>query len=515
MLSYGGVNLMHDTSALAGADAVLSLMDLRDFGRRVHPGRLGALGSPWLEFETRPTINRLVWPTGASRWATGWFLTDDAGLAILRPQAYTGNTLTPLPFVMDDGQLSITTSMYLLPPRSLAQNGEGGDLYLITLVDQRYFWWEKAASIAVTAGTTTWSQLFAAIGTALGVSIALDSVPAAYLKPPADFNTYYELLPPQLDAAAAAVGMKVVVALDGSVRVLTPASAQTQFNANDALSAAFMAGGFLNLATGAASDLGGVLPASVTVAFPVVDAGGNATGASSAVATTLAAASLAQYAGAATFPGTHLLRSTLGAGPSNSAQVNALALQMAQDYYAWRQAWPDIVYVGAFDWIPSGVEDRIEWSHSGDVIATRVQRPPWNDRVETGPPDVDDDDAEVRVTASTPHSNGYYSGVISTPTLVNGAWDGTSWTDGAVVSIRERNGGVLTVNQRYEAESVGLDPADGTTPAYVTDEEIQIARPTGGMDGPSGLKEYAVQVFNPTTFVASDGPLIWVKNANG
>src|SRR6202022_673549 len=102
-------------------------------------------------------------------------------------------------------------------------------------------------------------------------------------------------------------------------------------------------GGLIDLANDATSDLAGVLPQSVTVLFPTVDAGNSPTGATTVQTVPLssllppgASVSLPQYVGAATFAGTELLRVSAGAGPSNSTQISALATQAAADWYAWQ-----------------------------------------------------------------------------------------------------------------------------------------------------------------------------------
>ncbi len=385
MISYGGVNLTSDAATLAVAEARLSLADLKEWARRSFPGRLATLGLDWLGREERPVYNRLVWPVGASQFAYGHFLCTTADLAILRPQAYIAGVLTALPLVLNDGNpgRSFTASLLMLPPRPLGQCGTAGDQYLLTLVDSRYFWWETAGSVAVTAGVTTWVQLFAAIGTALGVSITVDPIPAAYLNPPADFNTYFEYLPPQLDAAARSVGMKVIVRTDGTVHVVSAATAAMTFIGNLALNP-IVAGGLIDLTNDTTSDLGGVLPSVVEVAFPTVDASNNPTGTSTGVAVALSSLSLSQYSGATTFLGQHLLRCSAGAGPSNTAQITALANQMASDWYQWQAARPDVAYNGVCPWVMSGMEDRVEWTHHASALTTRVQRPPWNVRNETG-----------------------------------------------------------------------------------------------------------------------------------
>ncbi len=385
MISYGGVYLCDDEADLAPLGDSLSLADLRDFARRTWPGRLASLGWPWLEAETRPMLNRLVWPQGASRWAMGWFVADDTILAALRPLAYSGGTLNVLPLVLDDGGTSVKAPMYLLPPRPIyGVTGEDA-LYLLCLVDQRYFWWEKAA---VVSALSSWAGLFSALGTALGLTITVDAIDSAYLTPPGDFNTQYEYLPPQLDAAARSVGKKVYVGLDGSVSVIGPATAKANFLGGQAgtlgQAPQLTAGGLIDLTNDQSSDLAGVLPASVTVVFPGADANGAPTGQNVASVVTLAslAASLPQYGGAATNPNSHVLYSSVLSGSGNTAQIASYAQAAARDWYAWQQAREDEALAGVWPWAPGAMEDRIEWSLRGGSFWTRVQRPPWNERWE-------------------------------------------------------------------------------------------------------------------------------------
>ena len=300
--SYGGVYLaVGDPSLAAWVESTLSLGDLYDFMRATTGGRLAALGYPWLPRSFKPKLNVLYWPSFASRWTQGHFLVTDDQLAAIRPQAYSGGSLTPLPFILGDGTHGVTTTLYMLPPRPLTPPAPSANtLHLLTLVDSRFFWWDQAASVAVTAGTTTWAQLFSALASAIGISLTADSVPSAYLTPPAAFNTAYEWLPPQLDAAARAVGMKVVVNFNGSVNVVSASHAQTLFNLNLGLNP-ITAGGLLDLSTDATSDLASVLPLEVTV----VDANGVA------MAVTLASLSMGQYGGASVYAGSPVLRTPL------------------------------------------------------------------------------------------------------------------------------------------------------------------------------------------------------------
>ncbi len=359
MIFYGGQQLTDDDPGLLErVEAVLSLDDLYDFTRATWPGRAAAIAFPHQERETKPVLNRLVWPSGASRWAMGWFLTDDVGLAAIRPLAYAGHTLTALPFVMSDGQAGITTDLFMMPPRPLGQCGTGGDLYLLGLVDERYFWWDAAkdftALFTPAPLTTTWAELLDSYGEGLGITIAHDTIPSGYHKPPPMFGIAFGSIPQQLDAACAAVGLRLVRKLDGTVRAISATTAATTFAANVALNP-LAAGGLI-----AAGD-SVILPSSVAVVGPLEEA-------------TVVACPVA---GAVLYSAQKVLRTPiLGASPT----------QIAADWYAWQTARPDAAYSGVCPWTPGGFEDRIEWTHRDVEISTRVQRAPWNERADLAEP---------------------------------------------------------------------------------------------------------------------------------
>ena len=119
------------------------------------------------------------------------------------------------------------------PARPLAQFPGCNGVYLLTLVDQRYFWWEKSTGdIEVDGITTTWAALLAVIQAAIGSPLNYDAIPAAYLKPSVDLNLEYELLPPLIDAAAYSIGKRLIRKLDGTLWLVSPATSRTAWNAN-------------------------------------------------------------------------------------------------------------------------------------------------------------------------------------------------------------------------------------------------------------------------------------------
>lgn len=277
MPTYGGVSLAHPTAELREwAAQHLLLDDLHPF--RPMP-RLNLSTITWplaAEDLHRPVrLGSLYWPSGASRWAVGTFLATEGQLADIRELAYTINRTTqtqeyvPLEFVMDDGNTytfadnttadaKIATDLWMLPPWPLAQNQAATNsewllpqtinldeepLYLLTLVDDRYFWWHRAAALEVNEGETTWAELIDTIADALGVEIEPDTIATAYVYPPAALATQYEQLPLVLDAVAYSIGHRVLRQLDGTVITQGPLTALASLEEQLEFGYARMAGG--------------------------------------------------------------------------------------------------------------------------------------------------------------------------------------------------------------------------------------------------------------------------------
>lgn len=239
-VSYAGVSLPAADATLVGR--VLADMDPRDIYSEASPCPWPPRGParwPGLFPAARPfppvRLNHLHWPYGASRWAVAHLLATGAQLASIRTAVYgaRGISYTAQPLVLDDGRSGhrLTTSLWMLPPRPLAQITGSNGLSLLTLVDDRYRWWEVSADVSIVAGTTTWAVLLASIASALGITLTVDSIAAAYLKPPSDLVDHYQFLPLLLDAVCACVGQRLVRSLAG---VCTTQNALTAKASQDA-----------------------------------------------------------------------------------------------------------------------------------------------------------------------------------------------------------------------------------------------------------------------------------------
>lgn len=271
-----------------------------------YPGRnLSAIAMPAPGYgQPMPNIRIGDWyyPVTASRWsvyrglATATMvksiltITQGNAPAIFRMEQVPLAPGTPLKdYVLE-------SSLYMLPPRPLANYGDVFDgLYLITLVDERYWWQYAPESSFITFFTNlaTWEGYVAFLATTLGVQISFSSpVADAYTGPEPDSQFWVNMdsAAAFLDACAYNVGSRVVRNLDGTYVIQRPEDALSIVDSNrSALSVqtaglgvfgvSRLAGG--NLFGGNDSKVGdtlltsrnSILPNSVNVTFPMYIAG--------------------------------------------------------------------------------------------------------------------------------------------------------------------------------------------------------------------------------------------------
>lgn len=222
MLSYGNVPLLQPTAELTAWLAVqMPPADIFSFRR---PSALGNMdpASHFNWFLGRGVrVNTFFNPWGASRWGMAYVLADDAMLAKITAKAFDPNAdnYQALPFVINDSKSKMTTNLWMLPavPLTKIKNVNprlGG--WLLVLVDDRYFWWEKTATLTIEEGVTTWSGLYSQIATVLGITLSVDTISADYLFPSASLASL-EYIPLLLDVIASSVGQRVVRTLTGDI----------------------------------------------------------------------------------------------------------------------------------------------------------------------------------------------------------------------------------------------------------------------------------------------------------
>ena len=346
-------------------------------------------------------LGSLNWPTSASQWASGHFLVYETEAEAIKSACWpSSSTYQPADLVMSweedeytDGQVtgtttvdSITASMYPLPLRPITGVGEQV-LYLLTLVDKRYFWWSKnTGAYQAVDGTTTWESVYSDWSTLLGVTVTPDTIPAAYLDPTSILALQYAPLPPWLDTLAYQVGQRIVVQLDGTVAAKN-ASSTAPSSANGT-----MAGGEY-LGTIASSHS----PLTSRVLFPKYAAGSPLGG------------FLAKSQSGAGAIGEAVLFSAIkalysGATATNDTDLQTYATQWASDFDAWQLGKNDIRFAGIVNLTLTGSYGQVTWTYRRNDLSTRVQPAEYPVRKweyvavgtsgERGPPGLDGEDGE-------------------------------------------------------------------------------------------------------------------------
>lgn len=328
-------------------------------------------------------VGRVQWPRMASRWATAFVPATYTQLEAVR--SAVGNANTPQTLSVGNGtSTAISTSMYLLPPKQLAAVGSG-DLWVLPLVDVRWFWWDRPFS--TTAAPATWATFLADLGTALGVTLTGDTAIEAVYGVPTDRWAGIAYAPAGLilDAVAESLGRRVVRRLDGTVRLelAATASAVNATNRSTYRSRLRTGGG------PAAADVARGLPAGVAVLAGKSVAGLPQTGlypTTRTFADLVSRGFAAGYAGTATgVAGTTArvtadavadLASSSATSPSNAAALDGLADVAGGAWYSWRADRHEAEYAGVVGWTPCGFNEWVEWDFRSNACTTTVTAEP-------------------------------------------------------------------------------------------------------------------------------------------
>lgn len=375
----------------------------------------------------------LWWPRGASRWAVAHALADNQMLAEIRANvgmpkesgASTGD------LVVWDGTtdyVGLTAAMYLLPPRplappmltSLAGPPNVHSFWLLTLVDERYWWWFRPVKIE--SRPASWADLFSTLAVALSITLTGDTdIPAVFGQPTDRWVVREAPAGVLLDAAAECVGRRVVRRPDGTVRLERWDTAMAlddyQYTRLDAAyeiqeglpnpSGSGTVSGWVRTTDGRTkaggrlvhADLGRAVPAELdcvfaasvtggqqavvrvpltafpsllTGVFPVTGIdfpGGDVSGIASGFGST--------YAGVVSAVG-RFLPDLLTSMPGG-ADVSGAAYALASSWFGWQLADLAVVYAGAPNWRPSAANESVRWTVTLDECDTRIERPAyWN-----------------------------------------------------------------------------------------------------------------------------------------
>lgn len=192
-----------------------------------------------------------VWPQGAARWAYGYYLCSTFGIDQIRNLAYganDGKQMNALTLKMSTPELlsggeQFQTQVYLLRAIPLfaiqpavfdSQNPPTfvNGLYLIVVVDARYFWQFKSTPLITITSSTVWTDLLNQTATALGISLNIDSIDSRYLHPSKMLGLSFENAAIYMDALCSNIGHRFVRKLDGSCSTQTFSTAQSQRKAD-------------------------------------------------------------------------------------------------------------------------------------------------------------------------------------------------------------------------------------------------------------------------------------------
>lgn len=342
------------------------------------------IGLPRYNWPDPPTvrINQLYWPcTGATRWAFGLFLADTTHKDLLVAkncsqagylECYTGDD-PPVGAINAATQHNVTSLLYMLTPRRLAGcTRNANELWLIPLVDQRFFWqFANVGDIASILGgsdsscaescTTTWETLLAYLLDKTGAPYEIDTLPYTTYCDCSEFRRPYDNLACVLDAAAASVGCQVVAVGDGTIRVERPEVAYPKLVANLTNTPNQTAG------TDCYNHGHTEYARYVQVAYPILrcyhldcddDAYGDQCPTNASCGET------------GTIKTYHVPNVYADMGcdcdnetPTNLAELQALTAQMAADYDAWSRYQYDVTYASPRQWQCNGYDDHILYKY--------------------------------------------------------------------------------------------------------------------------------------------------------
>lgn len=365
-----------------------------------------ALPMPNWSRPPRPKLNSWYRPVGASRWAFGFFLADYLTLQKITSAIGTSNAAQTLVMESPSGFKRSWQGCYLLPPHPVSHRVDiPTGLWVLPIVDERWYWQFGTGfqtPIDATAATAkTWQQQMQDVAAGIGIGLTVDQVPTAYLYPDKFFisGTTWHNGAILLDALAYSVGQRILPAYGAygpnttfaggnwsstgwaGSRSIRTSNLTIKYDAG-----ALQSGVIQSFPQGAAQ-----APFAVRTVFRIYKNGITVGDWKYQRYVSVVNANAAGYTGATsptygvTILSTALANISTGNSPTqpdNQGALDAMALQIAADYYAslWIQ---DSVVIGISQWQESGFDDYVEFTMTNDiekgVIAkTRIHSAPYN-----------------------------------------------------------------------------------------------------------------------------------------
>jgi len=420
-ISYAGIDLLlEDAPSTSDAldlrtflDRHFSLEDMRLWSRaqvfnNTRSYRTGALALPNYPAEPRFKLNTLYWPTGATRWAYIHCLATDV-IRNAITEALSGSA-EPRTLSIGDGiERQMDVEMYMLTPKpitsmDLPEDSTSENLWLLTFVDERWFWQFKTIGDLDLGEDASWQDLISAVSGKIGSStVGASAVDASYQSPNLCLLAKEEAnVAAVIDAIAGSIGRRFVRKTWGAQELMPFDASESSNNGETEVSDAkgllagnrestwyLTAGEKLYDASGN-NDVSEVslIPSHVSVVFPeeVPSNPGSAY-----VVTKDASDYLDSLLVGATSDFTVTFRSTAvadntedGTTIDNQQDLDDLADVIARDFYQSVSERYDYSFAGIMKWELTAYDDAVEWSvgRRGTTglleCQTRVRSIPYN-----------------------------------------------------------------------------------------------------------------------------------------
>lgn len=384
------------------------------------------------EVKQRPSPNRLYewyYPTTASKWSMIYCLATSSLVIAMRNATGGGKTKASFTISYNDQASassvaqSVSTMMYMLPPRPIGETGGTFDgMYLITLVDERYYFQGTPVSLEI-QNRTTWSDLLTQLQSALGVTINIPSIDEAYTYPELDSQLWSQgqTAATLFDAIAYNIGRVVVRNLSGTYDLLTPIESSTRAFANNNYTSGTLTAGGNIFNSGGALPIGNerpfinaAVPSAIKIYFPYYVEGddpvphflnkryqaqrrsvwyeeGFGGAYEISVPITSGGPTVSGMTGVSTINRTMTAKALIsgeadarsGVDPTNQSGLMSMALRVARDEYEYRAAAAfDQTYPGVIEIQQDGIHDII-WTFSvrRRQATTRMTRPSWSQSI--------------------------------------------------------------------------------------------------------------------------------------
>lgn len=391
MITLGGHPLLiedHTVDLNGWMQRFQSLEDLRQFGAlpvALNSERKGSrnqlksgVGLPVPNYTAgrQAKLNSLYWPTGAARWAHGLFLADGETKDAIVGAAHGSSSASRVRLEMGDEQhATVFVDLWLLPPHQISgfnSTNKKENLWLMPLVDDRYWWQFYDIGDFEVGPSTTWGDVYEQLASIVGHSITVDPWSTNLLHPdPVELTRRFDNVGVLLDAVAHSLGHRIIFRFVNNTFYLiaqNPTEAAGNYTSNLTADAWALAAG------GEWTDTGHI-PEQLTVTFPKYSEGVPWCNGDLYSVNKPSLIPGAKKSG--TFKTIHSSAyadfTNSSSVPRNDSALNALATSVSINYFSWLTKNYDYTFNGIKAWLPNGYDDCVEWTFARQLTDGRYQ----------------------------------------------------------------------------------------------------------------------------------------------